>query len=117
MIRKNTKQFLDMYAVYNLDEELIFVGTAKQCSDFIDCAVGTIWTAMFRGARIKYKYKIYKLDEKEYITSETKLCSKCGKEKPLDDFPIKRKVHICMCRDCYNAYNRQRRMIKNKNLK
>lgn len=44
---------------------------------------------------------------------ETKICSKCGQEKPLNEFPLRRRGDKIFphshCRQCRNEYTRKRR--------
>lgn len=42
-------------------------------------------------------------------TSESKVCSKCGEQKPLDCFHRHGSGHVGHCKDCKRAYDRKRR--------
>ena len=42
---------------------------------------------------------------------KTKVCSKCGRELPITEFALNKKYkdgHIGRCKDCVNAYQRER---------
>lgn len=43
--------------------------------------------------------------------TETKVCKKCGRELPITEFALNKKHkdgHIGRCKDCVNAYQRER---------
>ena len=42
--------------------------------------------------------------------TETKVCSKCGRELPITEFTLNKRAkdgHIGQCKDCVNAYQRE----------
>lgn len=46
---------------------------------------------------------------------ETKVCSKCGRELPITEFALNKNLkdgHVGQCRDCVNAYQRERYALK-----
>lgn len=46
---------------------------------------------------------------------KTKVCSKCGRELPITEFALNKKSkdgHIGQCKDCVNAYQRERYALK-----
>lgn len=117
-MRKGDKKYVvNIYAIYDRDDEIVFIGSAKQCSEYIGCNVNKIWISLSTGSKIKWKYTICKLEDKEYIIGNTKVCSRCGKEKSLKEFPKKRNVHINMCRNCYNEYSREKRLTNERRKK
>ena len=48
------------------------------------------------------------MDSHECVTTESKVCKKCGKEKPLDAYSFDRnKKRKPNCKTCVNAYQRE----------
>ncbi len=44
-------------------------------------------------------------------STKTKVCSKCGRELPITEFALNKTSkdgHVGQCKDCINAYQRQR---------
>ena len=44
-------------------------------------------------------------------STETKVCKKCGRELPITEFALNKNLkdgHVGRCKDCVNAYQRQR---------
>ena len=44
-------------------------------------------------------------------TTTTKVCPKCGRELPITEFALNKTSkdgHVGQCKDCFNAYQRQR---------
>lgn len=58
-----------MYALYNRDDELAFVGTCKECVEFLGHSVNTFRSMASRHNRgiVKkgHKYSIYTLEEEK----------------------------------------------------
>lgn len=47
--------------------------------------------------------------------TETKVCKKCGRELPITEFTLSKTSkdgHVGQCRDCVNAYQRERYALK-----
>lgn len=47
--------------------------------------------------------------------TETKVCKKCGRELPITKFTLSKTSkdgHVGQCRDCVNAYQRERYALK-----
>lgn len=47
--------------------------------------------------------------------TETKVCKKCGRELPITKFALNKASkdgHVGQCRDCVNAYQRERYALK-----
>ena len=47
--------------------------------------------------------------------TETKVCKKCGRELPITKFTLNKTSkdgHVGQCRDCVNAYQRERYALK-----
>lgn len=47
--------------------------------------------------------------------TKTKVCSKCGRELPITEFALSKTSkdgHVGKCRDCVNAYQRERYALK-----
>lgn len=47
--------------------------------------------------------------------TETKVCKKCGRELPITEFALNKTSkdgHVGKCRDCVNAYQRERYALK-----
>lgn len=50
---------------------------------------------------------------------ETKICSKCGKEQPIDQYPVRNETGIRRpdCKSCWNGYQRERYLEKHGKFK
>lgn len=114
MKKGNEKHYLKIYAIYDLNEQIVFIGNIKECSDYLEVNVMSAYRASSGGHRIKKKYYITSVGEKDFFSDGTKICSKCGKIKPLSDFSKRRQSYKHICKDCYNEHQRERRKRKNK---
>lgn len=48
-------------------------------------------------------------------STETKVCKKCGRELPITEFALNKNLkdgHVGQCKDCVNAYQRERYALK-----
>lgn len=113
MKKGNEKRYLKIYAIYDLNEQIVFVGNIKECSEYLNINISSTYRAVSYGRRVKRKYYIAGIDEKDISLNGTKICSKCGKRKPLSDFFKHRQSYRHICKECYNEYQRNRRK-KNK---
>lgn len=66
MKKGNEKHYLKIYAIYDLNEQIVFIGNIKECSDYLEVNVMSAYRASSYGHRIKKKYYIVSLDEKDY---------------------------------------------------
>ena len=114
MKKGNEKHYLKIYAIYDLNEQIVFIGNIKECSDYLEVNVMSAYRASSGGHRIKRKYYISSVGEKDFFSDDTKVCSKCGKRKSLSDFSKYRKSYRHICKDCFNKYQRDRRKKKKK---
>ena len=117
MKKGNEKHYLKIYAIYDLNEQIVFIGNIKECSVYLGVSIGYTYMAVSYGRRVKRKYYIVGIGEKDFFLDDTKVCSKCGKIKPLSDFSKYRQSYRHICKDCYNKYQRERRKKKKKALK
>lgn len=100
--------FNHIYALYNRDDEILFVGTSKECIDYIGCTRNAFYVAISSGQYCARQYKVFYvgLEPVEY-----KKCTKCGKVKPIKDFYIIRKksgkkIVESWCKTCMNSYKK-----------
>lgn len=54
-----------MYALYNRDDELAFVGTCKECAKFLGHRVNTFRSMASKHNRGLVEFKIYTLEEEK----------------------------------------------------
>lgn len=96
------------YALYNHDEEICFVGTAKECCDFIGCSYKRFFQSKSRGCYIKAKYRAYYVFDED-VTPQFKKCKNCGKVKPISEFYFikSRNGYSTKCKLCKIKENRK----------
>lgn len=76
-----------MYNLYTKDtEELIMTGTSVQLAEYCNRTKSCIIKASHDNHVVAKKYRVYDIGLKDIIYPQTRICSCCGKEKPLDSF-------------------------------
>lgn len=76
-----------MYNLYTKDtEELMMTGTSGQLAEYCNRTKNCIVKAARDNRVVAKKYRVYDLGFKDTIYPQTRICSCCGKEKPLDSF-------------------------------
>lgn len=114
MRQGDNKYYLKIYAIYDLNEQVVFIGNIRECSDYLEINVMSAYKASSYGHRIKKKYYIAVIGEKDFFSDGTKICSKCGERKPLSDFSKHRQSYRHICKKCFNEYQRNYRKNKKK---
>lgn len=104
-----------IYAVYDLQEILLFTGTSTECCEFINCKYKTFISAVERNSVINKTYRVaYLYDEKV----QERTCVKCKKTFPAHEmYQRKRKSDgtyypSSRCDKCHLEYLKERRRKK-----
>lgn len=56
------------YAIYDIDDNIIFVGTVEECADFLNVSTSTIYVNVTRTRNNVYqksKFRIYRIEDDE----------------------------------------------------
>ena len=53
MKKGNEKHYLKIYAIYDLNEQIVFIGNIKECSDYLGVNVISAYRASSGGHRVK----------------------------------------------------------------
>lgn len=92
-----------IYGLYDKDnDQLVTTGSMDVLAKYCNRKVQSMYRARTYGTVIAKKYKVYYLGFSEYVFAEMKKCTRCGKEKPLEDFEFvaNRNVYRSICRLC-----------------
>mgnify|MGYP000155223378 CR=1 FL=1 len=108
MLRKNANT-INIYSLYNKNEEICFVGTKQECCEYMGCTTNAFLTSYSRRTYCVRKYLIYFV-EAEPI--KEKRCSKCGKVKPIEQFGRRRNrngtwIPVAICKECKNKIQKE----------
>lgn len=98
-----------LYALYNHDEELCFVGTSEECCEFVGCSRYTFQSSKSRGHYLKAQYRAYYVGH-DVLEQEFKKCSHCKEIKPIDQFYFEKSNNrfSSWCRQCIQDKRRER---------
>lgn len=92
-----------IYGLYDKNtEQLIMTGTMEELAEYCDRTVSSMHHALLLDRVVARKYKVHNLDFSEYIFPKTKICTHCGKNKPITDFEFipSRNAYRSVCRLC-----------------
>lgn len=114
-MRRRDETVIRYYAIYDKNDNFIFVGNRVECIEYINCTKNQFIHSVTKGCLINKKYRIFFIEE---VKRERKKCSTCGEVKSIDDFDIRttkdgRIAHISVCKDC-RRISRMRRKNERK---
>lgn len=112
----------DHVIIYNIEHrngETCFVGTIHECMKYLNIDNPTIiYSHMSRFPAGGYLKKLYKVTFSHYEPIEEKVCRRCGKLKPINQFPLVRRkgkpsLHPNFCKVCFREKDIEyRRRVK-----
>lgn len=106
------KSLLTIYSIYDDEENMMFTGNRYECMEYLNCCERTFDNSLYKKTKIKRKYSVFSTNYKEYFKN-IKTCSKCGKNKEIEQFFKKNGYYSSICRECNNEYHRNYRRLKN----
>lgn len=102
-----------IYALYNKSDQIVFVGTKKECCKYLECDDVRYFTNLFNKKRRYRGNMIYHVFDEEVTVTEIK-CSCCGKVKKLDCFKryysksSKKMLYRKQCNECMKLKKRRK---------
>lgn len=103
-----------IYAIYDKDGQIVFVGTREECLEFLGCKVNAFYRALREKSCMNTKYYIYYVFEED-VQPRLKRCKGCGKIKPIEDFYFmkSRNGYSTKCKLCKSEENKRYGRSKN----
>lgn len=96
--------FKKIYGIYDLEENLLFKGTQKECCEFANANPSTFRDSVKYGC-VLYKKYLTDFLYKEDMTPDEKKCTRCGKVLPIEQmYHMKRGDIYQPLNKCYECY-------------